>query len=249
MQLTKKSYWFSPNRFLQAFVSGIYDKIIVHMTEKWYRTVLERLEEGSTVLDVGIGTAGALLKCKDIVVSKKLSIIGIDYNEYYVASAQQAIQNENIEKSVQIHHCDLYNQEQLDSLLHDIKNVDAVYFSGSFSLLPSPTEALKMAASILKKKNSATSTVTDTTDGKKIYITQTYQRRSPPLISVIKPLIKYLITIDFGQLLMEEDVLEFFKDESVKEVLELEEHEVIKNSVDSYWQAAYLSVLKTRDAK
>jgi hypothetical protein len=35
----------------------IYDAIILRMTEKWYRTVLERLADGSIILDIGIGTA------------------------------------------------------------------------------------------------------------------------------------------------------------------------------------------------
>ena len=48
------------------------------MTEKWYRTVLERLHDGSIVLDVGVGTGGALLRCIDLIESKDLKIIGID---------------------------------------------------------------------------------------------------------------------------------------------------------------------------
>jgi ubiquinone/menaquinone biosynthesis C-methylase UbiE len=31
------------------------------MTEKWYRAVLERMDEGAVILDVGIGTAGVFL--------------------------------------------------------------------------------------------------------------------------------------------------------------------------------------------
>ena len=39
--------------------SFIYDAIILRMTEKWYQSVLERVEDGSMVLDVGVGTGGA----------------------------------------------------------------------------------------------------------------------------------------------------------------------------------------------
>jgi len=39
-------------------VSQIYDSMIVHMTEKWYQSVLSQLDDNSIVLDVGIGTAG-----------------------------------------------------------------------------------------------------------------------------------------------------------------------------------------------
>ena len=39
-------------------VSKIYDSVIVHMTEKWYKAVLSQLDDNCVVLDVGIGTAG-----------------------------------------------------------------------------------------------------------------------------------------------------------------------------------------------
>ena len=43
---------------LSKVLSAIYDRTIVKMTEKWYRHVLERQEDGSVILDVGVGTAG-----------------------------------------------------------------------------------------------------------------------------------------------------------------------------------------------
>ena len=42
-------------------VTKIYDSMIVHMTEKWYHSVLSQLDDNSVVLDVGIGTAGAFI--------------------------------------------------------------------------------------------------------------------------------------------------------------------------------------------
>ena len=41
-----------------SLVGGIYDKLVVNMTEVWYRRVLEKQTDGSVILDVGIGTAG-----------------------------------------------------------------------------------------------------------------------------------------------------------------------------------------------
>jgi hypothetical protein len=48
------------NAVQQAFGaarSRIYDLAIVHVTSVWYEAMLEEMEEGSVVLDVGIGTA------------------------------------------------------------------------------------------------------------------------------------------------------------------------------------------------
>jgi hypothetical protein len=38
----------------------------------------------------------------------------------------------------------------------------------------------------------------------KIYVTQTYQRYTPPLLPYLKPLLKYVTTIDFRQLIRED---------------------------------------------
>ena len=36
----------------------IYDALILRLTTRWYEVVLSQLDFGSTILDVGIGTAG-----------------------------------------------------------------------------------------------------------------------------------------------------------------------------------------------
>ena len=72
-----------------------------------------------------------------------------------------------------------------------------------------------------------------------IYITQTYQRRTPFFLPYIKPMLKYMTTIDFGELVKVEDIVKTFKQSG----LEVVKHEVIKGSVDNAYQAAYLSIL------
>jgi|AntRauTorckE5430_2_1112549.scaffolds.fasta_scaffold08314_5 hypothetical protein len=44
-----------------SFIGGIYNTIIVKMTEVWYKQVLEKQTGWATILDIGIGTAGELL--------------------------------------------------------------------------------------------------------------------------------------------------------------------------------------------
>ena len=126
---------------------------------------------------------------------------------------------------------DIYNKEKVRDLLNMIeekKEFDAVYFSGSFSLLPKPVEALNSLSSMLVE------------DTGRIYITQTFQRRTPIFMNTVKPMLKYLTTIDFGRLVSEEEIMELYN----KSELSVEKHEVIKGSLDNRWQAAYLSVLK-----
>jgi hypothetical protein len=103
------------------------------------------------------------------------------------------------------------------------------YFSGSIALLPDPAAALRGACKVLKK-------------GGAVYVTQTFQHLSFPGLSVIKPCVKYITTIDFGELVMEKDILRVYA--SVAEELELVRHEKIEGSVDNALQKAYVSVLR-----
>jgi ubiquinone/menaquinone biosynthesis C-methylase UbiE len=257
---------------LSSIVGGIYDKLCVHMTETWYRNVLCRQDNNSVILDCGIGTSGesihlifetyhkyytnktiamtirifyasthffiskttwiaALIRCKDIIMEKNLKIIGVDYNELYVNAAKDNIRKAKLEDYVQVYCASIYDIDQIREYMKDEK-LQTVYFSGSFSLLPDPSSALLAVSHLLR-------------DNGKIYITQTYQRKAPPLIAQIKPLIKYVTTIDFGKLIRVQDVEEIF--EKTRDVLEVEVHEVIgKDSIDNMFQAAYISILKLK---
>ena len=225
--------------------SFVYDAMILSMTEKWYRAVLERLDDGSVLLDVGIGTGGALLRCIDLIESKDLKIVGIDIDAAYVEAGKVRVQQAGLSDRISIEKVNVYEgneriMEQSKKLgattNSDGAFVDAVYFSGSFSLLPDPTKALQLVSTFIKRND-----VKDTPAEKgKIYITQTYQRKTPFFLPFVKPLVKYATTIDFGQVVREEEVLQIFRDSN----LEVVKHEVIPGSVDNTFQAAYLSVLR-----
>lgn len=230
--------------------SLVYDTLILRMTEKWYRAVLLQVKDGSIILDVGVGTGGALLRCADLITSKQLIIVGIDIDAAYVEAGKVAIIAANLSDRVSIDKVDVYDgKEKLSDLVTKLSGgrtrtandkaaakgqfVDAVYFSGSFSLLPDPVKALRLVSTfvITEGKNNA---------DPKVYITQTYQRHTPFFLPYVKPLLKYATTIDFGQLVKEEDVLQTFKESG----LEIVEHGVIPDSIDNRFQAAYLSILR-----
>mmetsp|Transcript_20330 Transcript_20330/g.48000 ORF Transcript_20330/g.48000 Transcript_20330/m.48000 type:complete len:470 (+) Transcript_20330:43-1452(+) len=416
-------------RFLRMIPPKIYDVVILNMTEVWYRTVFSRLPDGTAVLDVGIGTGGALCRCADLVRSKHLRIIGLDYDAAYVDAARQSIADVGLQDQVRVVCMSVYDEEKLyrlgdimldrmngaddigdgldiltsepfiptadgaktcngrmtdktidnrvghhhphlkvrdgvgrddavinrtnsealsegnseaerEHVLHDLlehnnaaastpgcpdlkrmntpmhpaggddddetarnrsphtpkapagihdaqhpqtahdysppatpgrdhnihwdkelpmpwhldasggdadkkieamaqaaaaratrprKAFGAVYFSGSFSLLPDPPAALRLTSKVLA-------------DHGKIYITQTFQRRTLPLLNVIKPWIYFVTSIDFGQLISTSKIIDLYKE--VEEDLELESHTPIEGSVDTVLQGAYMSVLR-----
>ncbi len=94
---------------------------------------------------------------------------------------------------------------------------DAVYFSGSITLMPDPAGALRAVRCVwctctVSKTHAHTQVAkmlrpnTGT-----IYITQTFQVKSVPFMNTIKPMLKYLTSIDFGALTFEQDMFNIIK--------------------------------------
>ncbi len=164
-------------------------------------------------------------------------------------------------KYISVHCIDLYDADKLQQVMQSSTKdgkVDVVYFSGSFSLLPDPKGALLMTLPLLRKSNddniltkiSKSASSTSSSSSGLVYITQTYQKHVFPLLGSIKPLLKYLTTIDFGQLVKVDEISNLLNDEElVSNGIVLKSHEVIEGSLDNYWQAAYMSILEVGGGK
>jgi len=165
--------------------------------------------------------------------------MGLDYDADYVAKAQNAIRNAGLDQVVSVVDMSVYDvQRDKSKLLLPGETrptlFDAIYFSGSFSLLPDMQGALTAVKPLLQ------------TNGK-ICVIQTYQRYTPLLLPYLKPLLRYVTTIDFGQLIREDRAAEIFHQQVPDQCqLDCVEHEVIKGSVDTFVQAAYLTILKPK---
>ena len=153
----------------------------------------------------------------------------MDYEARYIAKAKQVIRKAGLEGSVTVHCRSIYEESLNQELLtHDLA-FDCAYFSGSFTLMPDPPGALTAVANMLKP------------DGP-IYITQTFQKRNVPLLRFIKPWMKYITTIDFGQLTFEKDVEQM----AAKAGMEIAESCLIPGSIDNQFQAARLLVVRKK---
>lgn len=162
----------------------IYDLAITHLTAGWYRTVLDHLPQGCRLLDVGIGTASALLANASVITSKDLRVTGIDIDADYVERARQGVERRGLEDRVEVRLESIYD--------HRGGPYDAAYFSASFMLLPDPPAALRVVTSQLAP-------------GGRIYFTQTFERHRSSLVEKVKPMLKRVTTIDFGQVTYEDD--------------------------------------------
>lgn len=162
----------------------IYDSTILPLPSRWYGSVLERLGYGEHLLDVGIGTAGALARNRAEVRARHLRVTGVDIDADYIKKARSRIRKAGLEACVEV---------QLESVYHHRGGpYDAVYFSSSFMLLPDPQGALEHVGALLKP-------------GGVVYFTQTFQERRSALLERTKPLLQRFTTIDFGKVTYEED--------------------------------------------
>ena len=164
--------------------SRIYDSLILRLTSGWYAAVLTRLPTGSHMLDVGIGTAGALLANANLIKDRQLQVTGIDIDADYVERALKRLQSSTIAQYTAVHRESIYD--------HQGGPYDVVYFSASFMLLPNPEQALHHCCELLKP------------DGR-IVFTQTMHKQRSAWTETLKPMLRRLTSIDFGRVTYEDD--------------------------------------------
>lgn len=173
-----------PGRYAGPVRGLIYDAAILRLTTKWYAEVLDRLPRGARLLDVGIGTGGALANNADTVVGKELRVVGVDIDEDYVKRSRKHMERAGLHDHVEV---------RLESVLdHQGGPYDAVYFSASFMLMPDPPGVLRYVQSLLTPRG-------------RVYFTQTFQDRKSPVLEKAKPLLKAVTTIEFGRVTYEEE--------------------------------------------
>jgi SAM-dependent methyltransferase len=177
----------------------IYDATVTRMTAGWYGAVLERVPDRCRLLDVGIGTGGALLAHAEYLQRKELLVTGIDVDRSYLDHCRRAVARRGLGDRVTVRLESVYD--------HRGGPYDAAYFSGSFMLLPDPVAALHHVSTLL-------------TPTARVYFTHTVERRRSRTVEVVKPLLRVVTTIDFGRVTYEDD----FRRTLAAAGIDLEEH-------------------------
>lgn len=246
---------------LRFFAADVYDVVIVWMTTRWYAAVFEKLSRGDRILDVGIGTATALVRNKAALLEKHISVVGLDYEASYIQKAEQMLEAAELlqavpagtegyrpgefycrvfEKSIydadlsQLCHDDRSSKAAASSTVPEDRRFDAAYFSGSLTVMPDPVAALRAVAPLIKQESG------------RVYITQTFEKKRSPMKAAFKPLLKHVTTIDFGQLTTQEDIKDII---SKAELFETVENAPIEGSMDTPWQTARLIILRLKSSK
>lgn len=169
--------------------SFIYDRAIVNFTSTWYRAVLDRIPSESHILDVGVGTGTALLANASLLRSKRITVVGVDYDSSYVQQCRKNIHNANMDDYISVVHADINQFTPEDNRLFDF-----VYFSGSFMILPNQVTILKRVVELLVDREKG-----------RVFFTQTFELQKNSVMEWIKPKLMALTTIDFGNVSYEGD--------------------------------------------
>lgn len=193
----------------------LYDSLLLGLTSRWYTEVLERLPPGAALLDVGVGTAGALLANAAIVRRQGLVVTGIDIDKDYIARARRKLCRSALVDQAEV---------KLESIYeHHGGPYDAIYFSASFMLLPEPERALRHCANLLSPVG-------------RIFFTQTFHSAPSAWMERFKPILKRITTIDFGRVTYENE----FRQQISAAGLGLEEFLILSRHGD---RAACLAVV------
>jgi protein-L-isoaspartate O-methyltransferase len=146
--------------------------------------VLTRLPDRARVLDVGIGTGGAVTRCAELVRAKELRIVGVDIDRDYLERCESGLARAGLDEQVSTCLASVYD--------HRGGPYDAVYFSASLMLLPDPVGALTHVAGQLEPAGQ-------------LFFTQTFHHRRSRLVEKLKPMIRHVTTIHFGRVTYEDE--------------------------------------------
>ena len=156
----------------------IYDRAVLRLTIRWYEEVLARLPDGARLLDIGIGTGGALVANAPLLNSKNLSVVGVDIDDDYVKRCCKTIEQNGLSQRIDVQLRSIYD--------FDEAGFDAAYFSSSFMIMPDPVGALRHVLGLLN-------------DGGQVYFTQYFEEKPSKVVERVKPLLKKVTTIEFGR--------------------------------------------------
>ena len=127
---------------------------------------------------------------------KGILVHGVDIDKDYVDRCQLSIEKDNLQSQISVTHESIYDHKCID----ENRLYDVIYFSGSFMLMPDPIQCLIHIRNLMK------------VDGNEaIYFTQTFQEKSLWFVDIIKPLLCWFTTIDFGHTTYERDFIKVLK--------------------------------------
>lgn len=176
-------------------------------TTNLYLKFLEKIQNNSKVLDVGVGTGIYFKnkKCIDLIRKKNISIYGIDISEDDINVAKKIIVDNNLISYVSVEYKDLLDVEHINQF-------DLIVFSESYPVIPE--SLMKDMLNFIINENKFLG---------KVYFINNIECKPNKIKKIIKPLMKYaLFGVDFGRLVSLNEMENLFKSVGFNKNLECE---------------------------
>jgi len=191
----------------------LYNFLVSRYTTILYKKFLKNIPENSTVLDIGIGNAYALIQNSDILVKKNIKIVGVDIDVTSVNLAKKLINENNLNQLIKVDCVNIYDYNTEEKY-------DYIYFSNSYSVIPDIHQMMNYVCDNLLSDNG------------NLIVSTTLDNRVNYFKELIKPRIKNLLfDIDFGQHV----VLDKFINDMNKNNFTIESMENVHNSWIPIW--------------
>ena len=139
-------------------------------------------------LDIGCGTGTPLKAIANTIKKFHSKIVGVDLHPAYTEKAIGIFKDD---PQVEIYNMDFY---KIRSYIQE--KFRFIFFSFSFMLMPDQPQALELAKQILEKNENS-----------RISFVLTINKSKNSFLQRIKPLIKRITTVDFGNVVYEDDFL------------------------------------------
>jgi cyclopropane fatty-acyl-phospholipid synthase-like methyltransferase len=172
----------------------------INNTHRFYRKILKRIPNNSTILEVGIGGGATILHNCEMIKSKNLRIRGIDIDAQYLEQCGKIIKDADLSDYVSIKNQDLLTMKET-------KKYDYILFMESYPVIPINimNKMMKKCRNLLiSKKTFEVSIETNKkciTGGKVIFM-HNLEHNKEPIREFLKPRLKYIpfLWVDFGRL-------------------------------------------------
>lgn len=163
----------------------LYDKLLTPFTTQVNKYFLEKCDENSKIIDIGIGTGTALLNNHEIIRNKNLDIVGYDIDKDYVAKCNENIKEKNMENYIKVKPIDIRDD-------FHVNLADYIVFSDSYAVIPDIDKLIKYCKELLKSNGKIIILTTLDDDNCQEWHTN-YKK-------YIKPKLVYFCGADFGNM-------------------------------------------------
>jgi SAM-dependent methyltransferase len=165
----------------------LYQWVIGEATDCCYSYCLDYFYENAVILDVGIGNGVMVKEHHREIKEKQLQIVGLDVDTTYLRHCRELVHNYDLTEQIEV------LEKPVEDFQPNMNGAfDFILFSMSFMLLDDQEQVLRRVSKWLKP------------EGEILFFQTMFKSRSR-LLEEIKPRLKHLTTIEFGEMTYDRD--------------------------------------------